>query len=357
MGGHSDAWNAGSGDNVSGTASVMAAAHAFAELGRKGIRPKRTVIFAGWDAEEWGIIGSTEWAEEHQEELREGGVAYLNQDGIAGGPRFSGSGSPSLKNFLVEASEAVPHHDGGTLEEMWRTQQGMAPGSPLSLGNLGGGSDYVGFYNHIGVPSLGHGFGGGSGIGHSAYDTYAFVTRFADPGFKAHTTSSRLLAVAALRLANATVLPYDYERFGREMSGMVESLLSDETRTGGEREALRELVSAFRDMEGAGRTLNTARAHALEEGMNKARAQEANSHLRKVERAMTREEGLVGRPWFKNLMFAADYDNGYATIALPSVQEALEAGESARLIRETQDLTARVNEANLEIIAAIGAMG
>jgi len=158
MGGHADAWNAGSGDNVSGTASVMAAAHAFAALGRQGNRPKRTVVFAGWDAEEWGIIGSTEWAEEHKETLRDGGVAYLNQDGVAGGSRFSGSGSPSLKNFLVEAATAVPHHDGGTVEEAWRAQQGVAPAAPLSLGDLGGGSDYVGFYNHIGVPSLGHGF-------------------------------------------------------------------------------------------------------------------------------------------------------------------------------------------------------
>ena len=356
MGGHMDAWNAGSGDNVSGTASVMAAAKAFAELGRQGIRPRRTVVFAGWDAEEWGIIGSTEWAEENQEALRDGGVAYLNQDGIAGGPRFSGSGSPSLKNFLVEAATAVPHHDGGTLEERWRAQQGAAPGTPLGLGDLGGGSDYVGFYNHIGVPSLGHGFGGASGIGHSAYDTYAFVTRFADPGFKEHTTSSRLLAVAALRLANATILPYDYERFGREMASIVEGLMEDQGRTEEERGALEELGVAFRSMGAAGRTLNTARAAALDGGIDSSQAHEANSHLLKVERAMTREEGLVGRPWFKNLMFAADYDNGYATIALPTVQEALKAGESTRMIQEARDLTQRVEGANREIIAAIGAM-
>ena len=109
VGGHIDAWNAGSGDNVSGAASVMAAARAFADLVRQGIRPKRTVVFAGWDAEEWGIIGSTEWVEEHADELEAGGVAYLNQDGVTGGPRFGGSGSPSLKSFLAEAATAVPH--------------------------------------------------------------------------------------------------------------------------------------------------------------------------------------------------------------------------------------------------------
>jgi N-acetylated-alpha-linked acidic dipeptidase len=356
LGGHIDAWNAGSGDNVAGAASVMAAARAFAEMDRQGIRPKRTVIFAGWDAEEWGIIGSTEWAEEHRDALRAGGVAYLNQDGIAGGPRFSGSGSPSLKNFLVEAAEAVPHPDGGTLEEAWRAQQGAAPGTPLELGDLGGGSDYVGFYNHIGVPSLGHGFGGGSGIGHSAYDTYTFTTRFGDPGFKEHATSSRLVAVAALRLANATILPYDYERFGREMATIVADLATNEGRGEEERAALEELAQAFRRMEAAGRTLNVARTEALEGGIASARAQEANKHLLAVERAMTREGGLVGRPWFKNLIFAADYDNGYATIAVPTVQEAFKAGDTQRAIREAGDLTERVDGAIREIIAAIGAL-
>lgn len=139
LGGHTDAWNAGSGDDVAGTASVMAAAKAFSEMVRDGVRPKRTVIFAGWDAEEWGIIGSTEWAEDNRDALYEGGVAYLNQDGIVGGPRFSGSGSPSLKEFLVETARDVPHHDGGTVEEVWRAQQGAAPEAPLRLGDLGGG--------------------------------------------------------------------------------------------------------------------------------------------------------------------------------------------------------------------------
>lgn len=356
LGGHTDAWNAGSGDDVSGTASVMAAAKAFSDMVRGGNRPKRTVIFAGWDCEEWGIIGSTEWAEDNQAALHEGGVAYLNQDGIVGGPRFSGSGSPSLKEFLVETAGDVPHHEGGTVEEHWRSQQGAAPDAPLQLGDLGGGSDYVGFYNHIGVPALGHGFGGPSGIGHSAYDTYAFMTRFADPGFHQHTTSSRLLAVTALRLANATLLPYDYQRFGRELGGIVAGLREAPERTEGERGALAGLEASFQAMEAAGQTLARARASALERGIDKDRAERANRELRMVERSMTREEGLVGRPWFKNLIFAADYDNGYATLALPSVQEAMKAGDPDRVLSEIADLRGRVDEAVGHLIAAIGEM-
>ncbi|MHB1192117.1 MAG: M20/M25/M40 family metallo-hydrolase [Longimicrobiales bacterium] len=355
VGGHIDSWNAGSGDNVSGTSSVMAAARAFAELGRQGIRPRRTVVFAGWDAEEWGIIGSTEWVEEHAETLRKNGVAYLNQDGAAGGPSFGGSGSPSLKSFLAEAAGAVPHHDGGTLEEAWRTQQGVGAGEPLSMGDLGGGSDFAGFYNHVGVPSLGFGFGGGSGIGHSAYDTHEYMSRLGDPGFLQHTTTSRLAAVAALRMANATLLPYDYERFGSEMAELVVDIAAD-VRTDAERDAIAGLAEAFRRLQAAGRILTIARERALRDGIGQDAAERANRALIEVERAMTRDQGLVKREWFKNLLFAADYDNGYATIAVPSVREAVRAGDAARTVLEAQDLTDRVDAAVAHVIAAITEM-
>jgi len=352
VGGHIDSWNAGSGDNVAGASSVMAAARAFAKLVRQGIRPKRTVVFAGWDAEEWGIIGSTEWVEEHAAELEKGGVAYLNQDGVSGGPSFGGSGSPSLKSFLVEAADVVPHPEGGMIGAAWRKQQGLGEGALPAMGNLGGGSDFAGFYNHVGVPSLGYGFGGGSGVGHSAYDTYAFMTRFGDPGFLQHTATSRLSAVAALRMANATLLPYDYERFGREMGELVRAV-SRELSSAREREAVDALAEAFGRLEAAGRALALARDQALREGIAKKQAARANAELRQVERAMTREEGLVNRAWFKNLMFAADYDNGYATIAVPSVQEAVRAGDRERTAREATDLTARVDAAVGHVLAAI----
>lgn len=352
IGGHIDSWNAGSGDNVSGASSVWAAARAFAELARQGIRPKRTVVFAGWDAEEWGIIGSTEWVEDNADRLRANGVAYLNQDGVTGGPNFGGSGSPSLKTFLAEAALAVPHHEGGTVAEVWRAQQGIGVADLPAMGNLGGGSDFAGFYNHVGVPSLGYGFGGGSGIGHSAYDTHAFMSRFGDPGFLQHATVSRLSAVAALRMANATILPYEYERFGREMAALVRAV-ADGLKTDAERDAVQALCAAFERLESAGRALALAREQALREGISKGAASKVNRELRLVERAMTREEGLVDRAWFKNLLFAADYDNGYATIAVPSVQEAVRAGDPQRTVREARDLMSRVDTAVTHVLAAI----
>lgn len=352
IGAHIDAWGAGANDNVSGTASVMVAAEAFARLAADGIRPKRTVIFAGWDAEEWGIIGSTEWVEEFHEQLHRNGVAYINQDGVAGGGSFGASGSPSLKRFLTDAARAVPHSEGGSVEEQWRAQQGLPEGDDVPLGNLGGGSDFAGFYNHIGIPSTGHGFGGPSGVYHSAYDTYHWMTTFGDPDFERHAMSSRITAIMALRLANASVLPYDYVRFGSELGEVVRQMASDEERSAEERKALRELNDAFKRLRAAGETLETHRQSALSRGITPEQSVRANALLREVERAMTREDGLENRPWFRNLIFASDYRNGYATIALPGIAEAIRGGSESAIVSEARDLRGRVDRAVDLVLAA-----
>lgn len=356
VGGHMDAWGAGANDNVSGTSSVLAAARALAELARSGYPPRRTVVFAAWDAEEWGLIGSTEWVEEHRDALDRGGVAYLNQDGIAGGPSFGAGGSPSLKGVLVAATEAVPHPAGGTLLDAWLEATDTEEPGGLRLGDLGGGSDFAGFYNHVGVPATNHGFGGGGGVYHSAYDTHAWMSRFGDPGFRFHTAAARLTAVLALRLANASVLPYDYERFGRELGAVARELAGGaEDESAGA--ALDSLAGAFDRLAAAGGTLNEARERALARGLAPSDAMRANARLLRVERAMTRDEGLDRRPWYRNLIFASDYRNGYATIALPGVAEALRSGEAARVVAEAADLAARVDEAVDHVIAAIAALG
>lgn len=355
VGGHMDAWGAGANDNVSGTSSVLAAARALAELARSGQRPRRTVVFAAWDAEEWGLVGSTEWVEENRELLERGGVAYLNQDGVAGGPNFGAGGSPSLKSFLVAATAAVPHPEGGTLLEAWLdAREAGAPGE-LALGDLGGGSDFAGFYNHVGVPATNHGFGGGGGVYHSAYDTHAWMSRFGDPGFRFHAATARLTAVLALRLANASVLPYDYERFGRELGSVARELVEGTESDAGQH-AIASLAAAFERLAAAGRTLNDARRRALASDLPPSDAMRANTHLLRVERAMTRGEGLDRRPWYRNLIFASDYRNGYATIALPGVAEALRSGDPSRVEAEAADLAARVDDAVGHVIAAIGAL-
>lgn len=373
-GAHSDAWNAGAGDNVSGTASVLAAARAVAELARAGARPRRTIVFATWDAEEWGLMGSTEWVEELAAELGARAVAYLNQDGVASGPTFGASAAPSLKRLVREASRAVPAPEGeGSLYEGWRMaarRPGPATPTPdvpedprtsegddVVLGNLGGGSDFAPFYNHLGIPSAGWGFGGGGSQYHSAYDTYAWMARFGDPGFHRHAASSRLVAVAALRLANAEVLPYDYEEFARELRAVVTTLSDEATKGGLADVGLADLDSAFAAMERGARQLAATRDAWLRQpaGLVKAAravADKANQHLLQVERALTRPEGLRGRPWYRNLIFASDWRNYYATIALPSVAEAIRERDAALARSEAEDLARRVRSATMHIGAA-----
>jgi N-acetylated-alpha-linked acidic dipeptidase len=195
VGGHIDAWGPGANDNVSGTASVLAAARAVRALADAGFPPRRTIVFAGWDGEEWGLIGSTEWVEEHAQTLSAGAVAYLNQDMIAG-PNFGAGASPSLKSLIRAAAAVVPLGDG-TLRDAWADGD-----SALAIGDLGGGSDHAGFYDHLGIPSAGHGFGGPYGLYHSAYDTREAV-EIVDPGYRNQAASSELVAILALRLANA----------------------------------------------------------------------------------------------------------------------------------------------------------
>jgi N-acetylated-alpha-linked acidic dipeptidase len=152
VGGHRDAWGPGARDNVSGTVSVLEAARAFATLARDGQKPARTVVFATWDAEEWGLIGSTEWVEEMEDSLKSNVVAYINEDG------FSGAGSPSLKPLFRSTAKAVPDPVGpGSVYDVWlKSKNGDT--TALTMGNLGGGSDFAGFYHHLGIPSGGIGF-------------------------------------------------------------------------------------------------------------------------------------------------------------------------------------------------------
>jgi N-acetylated-alpha-linked acidic dipeptidase len=174
VGGHRDAWGPGAADNVSGTVSVLEAARAVAEAVRAGHRPKRTIVFATWDAEEWGLIGSTEYVEDDSLRLMRGAVAYFNQDVAAQGVRFDGGGSPSLRATLRDVARQVPDPNGkGSVYAEWRRAAAVPDTAEPAMGDPGGGSDFAGFYNHLGVPIAEWGFGGAGGVYHSQYDDFA----------------------------------------------------------------------------------------------------------------------------------------------------------------------------------------
>jgi N-acetylated-alpha-linked acidic dipeptidase len=348
VGAHIDAWGPGANDNVSGTASVLAVAQAVRALADAGLAPRRTIVFAGWDGEEWGMIGSTEWVEEHAEVLASGAVAYLNQDMIAG-PRFGASGSPSLKPLIRAAASAVPS-EAGTLRDQWARSD-----STLSIGNLGGGSDFAGFYHHLGLPSASHGFGGPYGLYHSAYDTREAV-EIVDPGYRNQALSSELIAILALRLANAEVLPYDYVAFAGEIADLWHAQRAEIAALSPAADVIGRLDAALDSLAAAALLLETARGRYLEGSTEAQRTRAANAELRAVERAMTREEGLVGRPWSKNLVFSIDDRNGYATLELPSISEARTAGDAERVAREVDDLASRVHAAAERLEAASQAL-
>ena len=355
VGGHRDAWSPGATDNVSGTITVMEAARAWAAAVRAGHRPRRTLVFATWDAEEWGLVGSSEHAEHLADELRRTVVAYVNLDVAATGRTFGGSASASLQPLLREVAAAV-RQPGDTLSVLaaWKKQPGNFNADEPRIGDLGGGSDFAGFYNHLGIPAMGFGFGGPGGVYHAAYDTWTFLERFADPGYVAHVAASQLAVVVLARLANADVLPLDYGTFGRYLVPHVDRLEA-EARKLGMTIGFDDLRQALQRLAASGDALARRRDSALGAGTPAPAA--ANARLRVTEHELARPAGLAGRPFQRNLVFASDRDNGYATIALPGIAEALRDRDEARARREVEELAARVRAAATRVDEAAAALG
>ena len=355
IGGHRDAWGPGAADNVSGTVSVLEAARAISEQVRAGNRPKRTIVFATWDAEEWGLIGSTEFVEQDSLRLTKSAVAYLNQDDVAQGPNFGGGGSPSLRALLRDVTRTVPDPSGqGSVYDVWRKRANLAADSlEPQMGDPGGGSDFAGFYNHLGIPIADWGFGGPAGVYHSAYDSYHWMVKFGDPTFEFHAANAKIGTAALLRIANAEILPYDYVEYARTVqrfSSQVERAIAEKHwKLSGA-----VLNAAVARMESAAVAFNAARDRALATQLSPTIAKQVNTTLLGVERQLTRPQGLVTRPWFRNLVYASDENNGYSTMVLPSVNEAIRVGDESTVERELVDLVKRFDAATQVLNVATG---
>ena len=356
IGGHRDSWGPGAADNVSGTVSILEAARAVQEQVQRGQHPRRTIVFATWDAEEWGLIGSTEYVEDDSLRLMRGAVAYLNQDVSAQGSAFGGGGSPSMRSMLRDVARQIDDPRGGSVYARWRTAANLASDTlEPPMGDPGGGSDFAGFYNHLGIPHADWGFGGGGGVYHSMFDSFAWMSRFGDPGFTYHAMAARVGAAMLLRLANADVLPYDYVEYARTMRRYLPALDRAIAAAGGGVDVA-SLAAAVAQMETSARAFANARDAALAGTPAPAALRSANGALLGVERALTRPEGLRSRPWFRNLIYAADEDNGYATIVFPSVNEALRRRDQALARTEMADLAARFGAASRKLDEARAAL-
>lgn len=350
IGGHRDAWGPGAADNVSGTVSVLESARTIGALMKQGWRPKRTLVFASWDAEEWGLMGSTEYVEQDSAQLTKNGAAYFNFDMVATGPALSASGSPSLRPFFRDVTKSVASPDGkGSVYDAWRLTAHVASDTlEPEIDDPGGGSDFAGFYNHLGVPITEWGFGGTQGIYHSAYDSYHWTAKFGDPGFKYHAIMGVLGATALMRIADADILPYDYVTYARAMRDL-SAKAAKNIAAKNWNVSMAPLDSAITRMEVSASAFNSARDAALMRGVPLESRKQANSLLRQVERAFVRPTGLPvsNRAWFRNVIYAADNDNGYSNIGLPSITEAVQAGDQALTAREIADLAQRFVNASL----------
>lgn len=367
VGGHRDAWGPGASDNVSGATSVIAAARAFASLVREGWRPERTVVFATWDAEEWGLIGSTEWVEANARRLGASAVAYLNQDVVAGGTNFGAEASPALKALVREAAGRVADPGGeGSVLDRWR-QRAKGPDSTARapVGNLGGGSDHEAFYQHLGIPAAGFGFGGGGGVYHSAYDSPTWMERFGDPGYRYHAASSRVLAVVTARLADADLLPYDFEGLAEEVDSLVTDLDGRLGEASGAsaveiasmRGAVGGLALAVERLEESAREWAATRRRALQGSVGDAELQKANGRLRAAGRSLLSARGLPGSTWSHQLLFVSDPANGYATLPLPSLRLSLRQGDVQGFRDRCDELAGRLRAAARELDAAAAVVG
>lgn len=356
VGGHRDGWGPGAADNVSGTVSVLEAARAVAEEVKNGARPKRTIIFATWDAEEWGLIGSTEFVEDDSLRLSRGAVAYLNQDVAAQGTRFGGGGSPALRATVRDVARLVPDPSGkGSVYAEWRRASAVADSAEPPMGDPGGGSDFAGFYNHLGIPIAEWGFGGAGGVYHSQYDSFAWMSKFGDSTFAYHAAAARIAAAMVLRVADADVLPYDYAEFARTMRRYVAPV----DRAIGDHHwsiSTTRLQAAIDRLEHEAAAFAAARDSALAGSVNAGELARTNKALMQVERAFTRPDGLRTRPWFRNLIYVADENNGYANMALPSVNEAIRAGNETLTRGEIEDLANHFDQATQALIAARAAL-
>ncbi len=338
LGNHRDAWVFGGVDPSSGSASMMETARALGELKRSGWKPKRTLIFASWDAEEFTLTGSTEWGELEAERLKAGALAYLNVDSSSSGNSFSAAAVPALAGFLREVAREVPDPSGGSIYDAWlRNTRTAASKEPLVTTRLGSGSDYTVFLNFLGVPIADLTFDGPYGVYHSIYDSFTWVDRVGDPGYYYHAAMSRYWAVAALLLSECDYVPLDYAAYARE----VHAYLDETERAARERRMQLDFKPAretARAWERNGAAALIAARTAVERG-DRANVERIHKGLMKVERALLDEAGLAGRPWFKHLIYAPRPT--YKPLILPALTEAIEANNVTLARTELQPPHAR----------------
>jgi N-acetylated-alpha-linked acidic dipeptidase len=368
-GNHHDAWVNGAGDPVSGLAAMLEEAKSIGSLLRTGWRPQRTIIYCAWDGEEPGLLGSTEWVEEHEKELKEKAVVYINSDANGRGFLYA-EGSHALEPFMDEiAKQVVDPQTKVSLFERKKAHEAISAKSEeakkriwdekeLKLDAMGSGSDYSSFIQHEGIPSLNLAFGGEDGGGeyHSIYDSYSLYEKFKDPGFQYGVALAEVAGHAVLRMSNADQLHFDYTHLFKTIDGYLKELMTL-LKTRRETVELENLIitsggyavgedpskgykipavkpdvpyldfsplqNALQQLENVTGRLNVVYQTNL---MTKTVSPVFNQNVRKVEQQLLNEAGLPGRPWYKHSLYAPGSYTGYGVKTMPGIREAIEQG-------------------------------
>ncbi|KAL6974473.1 Lysosome-associated membrane glycoprotein 1 [Sarracenia purpurea var. burkii] len=326
LGNHRDAWTFGAVDPNSGTAAMLEVAQRLGKLQNGGWKPRRTIVFCNWDAEEYGLIGSTEWVEENREMLASRVVAYLNVDSAVHDAGFHASATPQLDELLKQAAKQVqdPDNPSQTIYESW-----IGSSNNSVIGRLGGGgSDYAAFVQHIGVPSADMSFGKGYPVYHSMYDDFTWMKKFGDPMFLRHVAVASVWGLVALQLADEEFLPFDYHSYANELQRSAEELKGEVADKG---ITLTPLFNSIEELKSAATKINNQKK-AMRENKGWAstwkkdpwKVRELNDRLMMAERAFTDRDGIAGRPWHKHLIYAPSRHNDYGSKSFPGVDDAIE---------------------------------
>jgi N-acetylated-alpha-linked acidic dipeptidase len=400
IGNHRDAWVYGAVDPGSGTAATMEMCRALGSAVKAGWKPRRTLVYASWDAEEYGLVGSTEWCDQHRDEISQKAVLLLNVDSAVSGPELDIDGVPSLRDLILEASGSINDvRSGRTLRDVWMAKRraAWASGAPVDLDGLwdaptstddpakpypaasngasgrrfsaqmnalGSGSDYTAFLDNLGVPSLDVGFNGRYGVYHSIYDDFFWMEKFGDPEFVTHATAARLYMLIAMRAASAEVVPLRFVPYGEALREYVDDLrrtVARKARTVESETArppivfdgLPKLVASIKSFEGQASALDAStEALARRDGVTLAQFSKVNDALTKVERSFLLPRGLPGRPWFRHAVYAPGLTTGYSSWTLPGIRQAIIDNDAEMLAAQLPPLIERIDAATLALKAA-----
>jgi len=336
LGNHRDAWVFGAVDPNSGTSAMLEVGHGLGELLKQGWKPRRTILLCSWDAEEYGLIGSTEWAEEMADELRQKAVAYLNLDAAVSGPHFGASSVPSLWKLMRGATRDVKDpKTGKSIYQQWqdRSRENRPEGDQdmreARIAALGSGSDYTPFLQHLGVASTDMGFNGDYGVYHSAYDSFYWMDHFGDPGFTYHVAAAQLWGTLAMRLADADGLPFDYSDYAHQIRDFfTEAMRLARIRNLASSIDDKSMTSAIDDFAKEAERVEKDRQEAVRKG-DRAELAKINDALVQAERQFIDAKGLRGRAWYKHQIYAPGFYTGYAAQPLTDFRQAIDDRNSA----------------------------